>query len=142
MQADPIEYNNINLKILQAIIEESSSCFGGDDLFEPLMSISHSMKSPGSSLKRILIVTDGGVNKMHQTTLLMNQICQDNEVKVSTIGVGRSCKRSLLANLAKAGQGSHSVIPDFDQNKISLSMIDALLKFQEVTMEGCSLSYV
>ena len=121
---------------------------GGTRIAEPLAWAQTMTNLSGTSEKqklyeqnlqrRIFILTDGAVENPQEVIEQAGKV--KDQARIHTFGVGDNCDKKMVADIAKAGRGSCSILRD-NSSVLNGHVIEALNNAYEPSLKGCKLHW-
>jgi len=113
---------------------------GGTNIYDPLKSV---FDQDNGYKKRIFLLTDGCIEREHETIQLIKDNCQnDGKNKIFTFGLGSGASRSLVIDSAKSGKGDYCFVEDTNLEPLKAKVIEMLQKAAEPALLDCSFSFM
>lgn len=111
-------------------IQNFKATLGGTDILSPLNS---ALKDyPNNLNKRIFILTDGEINNSEEVVKLANDF--NEQARIFSFGLGDSCDKNLVKDIAIAGRGTSTIVKDGATNLNSL-VIRTLTNSMELSLK-------
>ena len=105
------EYNDKNVQSAIEQVKGFSANFGGTEIYEPLKSsIDRLQVSDKRIVKKIFLLTDGEVSSPDRVVALAKEAAEKHGCRIHTFGIGRDCSVDLVSRVARAGQGTCSLV--------------------------------
>ena len=134
---ESIVYNQNNMEKTIDKIKKFEADLGGTELLDPVnyvLSSTQSFEYP----RNVFILTDGGISN---TESLLTKIEEsNNHTRIHSFGIGSGASIYLVKEIAKAGKGTSTIIPDNDKHLAS-KVINALNKAAKPAFTNISINW-
>jgi len=108
-RSDSVPFNDENLEAATAHVSGFRANLGGTNIYEPLDTIFKQSIRPGYP-RQVFILTDGEVNNKDNCINLVRS--NAHTTRLFSFGIGLSVDKDLVNGMARAGQGSSSIVRD------------------------------
>jgi hypothetical protein len=121
-------YTEANIHSAISAVRTFTASMGGTDILSPLADC---LRTPPNSRypRLVFLVTDGAVSNIAQITALVQR--ERLTSRVSAVGIGTGASQQLIQQVARAGQGSSTLILGHSQIK------EGILRALEQTLQPC-----
>lgn len=107
---------------------------GGTNIFSAVEEAVRAMRGVSAPTKHVVLLTDGQDHSEEDFAPMLSQMRQD-QIGLSTIGIGRDADKALLTNLAKQGQGRY-YFTELPQNLPQIIFRELNVALKEAITEG------
>jgi len=131
-QTRSIAYNDQTSAAAISQIERMSADFGGTEITNPLRSCAVQGKN-----QRIFVLTDGQVHDRYEVENVARNVSEHS--RIYSLGIGSGADEQLCQNMAKAGRGACSMVPDGNNEKLNSCVVQSLQKSSQPSLPDCVL---
>lgn len=125
------DYTDENVTKAIQIVSDFQANMGGTEILKPL-TVAINLKTNFHGVefkKKIFLLTDGEVDSPEKVVWATRKAADQGQCKVHTFGIGSGCSKKLVRKVAKAGDGTCSIV--MDNSELKSIVIQALGRANE-----------